>query len=477
MGRALLPGIAAGFGFGLVFGRIYPLGPWALALAGFFLFLATWRRLIPFLWAPAFFLGMTASHPTSLPKHLELQLPLLRECTGIVVDLPEPTAKRISFTVKLENLGVCLLAYVPQDVSVYPGQRIRLFGQYGFPEPLGYRKYLERRGIFGLFWGERLEILGESSRNIFFWTAQARESLRKLLSALPKEAQALLNALLLGSRGLLSPEEKEAFRKSGVAHLLALSGLHLGILVAGGFLLLGLSRIPRTWRYLFLIPLVGFYVLLGGLRVSLLRAALMFGVLGVFWILWDWGWVARSWLDPLQGLSFAALLVLLIWPWSAEDAAFQLSFSATAGIILLLPHWTSSSLRRFLPRVLRFPTDILAVSVCAQIGVLPFLGSIFGYLALYGLVANLLLIPWTTVLLWAGILGLPLLALPATQVWAGQVLGGLTKPYLWLVERLGGLPGAVLPVGENFGLWYLLAGLALLILRASQEEYLAPQEP
>lgn len=477
MGRALLPGIVAGFGFGLVFGRISPLGPWALGLSGLFLLLASWRRLIPLLWASALFLGMAASRPASLPKYLETQLPLLRECTGTVVDLPEPTAKRLSFTVKLENLGVRLSAYIPQDVSVYPGQRVRLFGQYGFPKPEGYRKHLERQGIFGLFWGEKVEIISETSGGLLFWTAQVRAALHRVLSALPKPSQALLSALLLGSRGLLSPEEREAFRKSGVAHLLALSGLHLGIVVAGGFLLLGLFHVPKTWRYLFLIPLVTFYVLLGGLRVSLLRAALMFGVLGVFWILWGWGWVARSWLDPLQGLSFAALLVLLIWPWSAEDAAFQLSFSATAGIILFLPHWTSSTMRRFLPRVLRFPADILAVSACAQIGVLPFLGSIFGYLAPYGLVANLLLIPWTTVLLWVGILGLPFLALPTTQVWAGQILGGVAQPYLWLVERLGDLPGAVLPVGENFGLWYLSAILALLTLRAAQEDFLAPQEP
>lgn len=477
MGRALLPGIAAGLGFGLVFRQFSTFEPWPLPLSAFLLLLAAWRKFVPFLWAASFFLGLGWVHPAPLPKHLELQLPLLRECTGIVVDLPEPTAKRLSFTVEVESLGVRLLAYGPQDLFVYPGERVRLFGEYGVPEPEGWREYLARRGIHGLFWADRVEILSESKGGLFFWTARAREALRSLLFRLPEKAGALLSALLLGSRGLLSAEEKEAFREAGVAHLLALSGLHVGILTAGGWFLLGLFHFPKAWRHLVLLPLVAAYVLMGGLRVSLLRAAVMFGVLGVFRILWERGWVARRWLDPLQGLSLAALLVLLLWPWSALDAAFQLSFSATAGIILFLPGWTRSRLRGAIPRPLLRVADILAVTVCAQLGVLPFLGATFGYLAPYGLLANPLLIPWTTVLLWAGILGLPFLAFPQTQVWAGRVLAGICGPYLWVVERIGKLPGAVLPVGKGFALWYLLALIGVLMLRASQEEFFFPPRP
>jgi competence protein ComEC len=392
----------------------------------------------------------------------------------VVVDLPEPTAKRLSFTVELENLGVRLLAYGPQDLFVYPGERVQLFGEYGVPEPEGWREYLARRGIHGLFWADRVEVLSESKGGLLFWTARARETIRSLLFRLPEKARALLSALLLGSRGLLSSEEKEAFREAGVAHLLALSGLHVGILVAGGWFLLRLLRFPRAWRYFLLIPAVGLYVLIGGLRVSLLRAAVMFGVVGIFWTLWERGLVAKAWLDPLQGLSLAALIVLLIWPWSVRDAAFQLSFSATAGIVLLLPSWTGSALRKSLPRFPRYFLDLGVVSACAQLGVLPFLASTFGYLASYGLLANLILIPWTTILVWAGILGLPFLVFPQTGVWAGRVLAGICEPYLWAVEKLGNLPGAVLPVGEGFALWYLLALLSLLILRAAQEDFLFP---
>lgn len=470
MGRALLPGIAAALGFGLALGHLAPLGGKALGAAALAFLGAAWRRSVPLLWVSALFLGLALVRPTPLPKHLAFQLPLLQECTGTVVDLPEPTAKRLSFTVAVEGLGVRLLAYGPQGLPIRPGQRVRLFGEYGEPEPEGYREYLARRGIHGLFWAERVEILAEGPKGLFFWAAVAREEIRELLAPLPARARALLSALLLGSRGLLAPEEKEAFREAGVAHLLALSGLHVGILVAGGWGLLGLLRVPKTWRYPLLLPLVAAYVLLGGMRVSLLRAALMFGVLGVFWLLWGRGWVARAWFDPLQSLAFAALLVLLLWPWSALDAAFQLSFAATAGILLLWPSWARSPRRARLPRLPRYGADLLAVSVCAQLGVLPFLGATFGYLTPYGLLANLVLIPWTTLLLWLGILGLPLLLFPPTRPAAVLVLHAAAEPYLRTVEALSRLPGAALPVGENFGLWCLFALWAFLLLRAAQEE-------
>lgn len=468
--------MAVAVGFGLAFGHLQPVGPLALAASAFLLALAAWRKSIPCLWLSALFLGMGLVRPLPQPGHLAFQLPLLRECVGVITDLPEPTAKRLSLVVELEPLGVRLLAYGPQDLSLFPGQLVRLYGQYGTPEPEGYREYLRRRGIQGLFWADQVEVLEDGSHGLLFWVAKAREKLRRLLSGLPERAGALLSALLLGSRGLLSLEEKEAFRQAGVAHLLALSGLHVGILVAGGWALSGLLRVPKAWRYILLIPLVGLYVLLGGLRVSLLRAALMFGILGLFWLLWEGGWVARRWLDPLQGLSLAAILVLLIWPWSALDAAFQLSFSATAGIVLLFPSWTAWPFRRRLPRAPRYLADLLALSACAQLAVLPFLSSTFGYIAPYGLLANLLLIPWTTVLLWVGILGLPLLTVPALQPGIGAVLGALAEPYLWMVKGIGNLPGAVFLVSERFGLWYLFVLLAFLMLRAAQEEMSTPVE-
>lgn len=477
MGRALLPGLGAALGFGIAFGYLLFPGPWALAAAGAALVAAAWRRSVPLLWVATFALGLGLPQPADLPPHLVFQLPNLREVTGRVLDIPEPRTKNVSFTLALDNLPVLLLAYVPAEPPVAPGDRVKVIGGWGLPQPEGWRTSLARRGIHGLFWADEVEILAPGPPSLTRWASHVRQALLTHLYRVAPEgteraspALDLLAALLVGARGRLPSEEQEAFRLAGVAHILALSGLHVGILAAGGWWLLGLVRIRPAWRYLVLVPAVGFYVLLGGARVSLVRAAIMFALLGLFWLLWERGWVLRKWLDPLQGLAFAAVLVLTLWPWSALEAGFQLSFLATAGIIVFLPTWTGSELRARLPGWARRPADLFAVTLCAQMGSMPIIGSVFGYLSPYGLLANVLLVPWTGLILWGGIFLLALSALPASMPvgsWAERVL---IAPYTAAVRGLASLPGASLPVGPQLGLWWLCAALGVLLLRAVLDE-------
>ncbi len=465
MRRALLPGLGAALGFGIAFGYAFFPGPLALVPAGASFLLALGRRSALALWGAAFAVGLALPVRETLPPHLAFQLPNLREVGGVVLDLPEPRTKNASFTLAVETLGVRLLAYIPLGTELGPGDRVRLVGRWGVPQPPAWREALLRRGIHGLFWADGAEVEAPGGPGLLRLAWRVRGALLSRLDAgLPCPAADLLSALLLGARGRLPDDEAEAFRRAGVAHLLALSGLHVGILAAGGWWFLGLLRVPRAWRYPLLIPAAGFYVLLGGARVSLLRAGIMFALLGLFWLLWERGWVLRRWLDPLQGLSLAAIVVLLLWPWSALDVGFQMSFLATAGIVLLLPGWTGSPLRGRLPRWVRPAADLLAVTLCAQAGAVPVVGSAFGYLAPYGFVANLVLVPWTGALLWAGLLALA--PLPLGVAVERAVVG----PYLTVVRWLAALHGASLPVGPGFGAWCVLAAVGFLLLRALTDE-------
>ncbi len=471
MGRALVPGLAAALGFGIAFGYVLFPGVGAFAASAALLLVAMVFRSALFLWAAAFALGMSLPTQTPWPPHLRFQLPLVREVTGQVLDLPDPRARTDAVTVAPVNLPVLLLAYVPKGANVAPGDIVRLRGEFSFPQPEGWRLYLERRGIRGLFFAREVEVVTPGRPGLLRWVAGLRaRMLDQLRGSVPGLGGALLAALLLGARGELPDDEVEAFRLAGVAHVLALSGLHVGILSAGGWWLLGLLRWRPSWRYLVLIPAVGLYVLLGGARVSLIRAALMFAVLGLFWVLWEGGWVLRRWLDPLQGLSLAALIVLVLWPHSALEAGFLLSFSATAAILVFVPGWLRWPGRGRLPKLVRRGADLLAVTVCAQLGSLPVLGSTFGYIAAYGLLGNLLLVPWTAVLLWVGLVNWGLAFTPwgpNVGAWVDTVL---VRPYLAVVRLLGSGPGAALPVGPGFALWYLLALLGILALRAYGEE-------
>jgi len=471
MGRALVPGLGVALGFGIAFGYLFFPGLIALAGATAALLLAAWRRSVVALWAAAFAVGLALPVRETLPGHLSFQLPNLAEVTGRVVGIPDPRARNVSSPLALDNLPVNLLVYVPHEPNAGPGDRVRLVGQWGPPQPEPWRESLARRGIHGLFWAREIEVLSPGEPGVMRWASQARQRiLGHLYRVLPAGVANHLGALLLGTQGMLPDEEEEAFRTAGVAHIFALSGLQVGILVAGMWWLLGLVRVPRPWRYLVLIPTVGLYVLLGGAEVSLIRAAIMFAILGLFWVLWERGWVLRKWLDPVQGLALAAIVVLVVWPWSALDAGFQLSFLATAGIVLFFPGWLGSAARGRLPAWLRRVADGLALTACAQLGATPVLGTVFGDVAPYALLANLILVPWSGVILWGGIVltaagSLPL-SLPVGFVGEQLLIG----PYLAVVRWFASLPGASLPVGPGFGTWCLFAALGVLLVQAVLEE-------
>ncbi|MGC9529141.1 MAG: ComEC/Rec2 family competence protein [Candidatus Bipolaricaulaceae bacterium] len=471
--RALLPGVAAAVAFGCAFGALVVLPPWVVVVSLGPLALAVSRRSVLSLWAAAFVVGLALAARPPAVGSVAGQIPLLDGIVGRVVGMPDPGERWVSFTIQPQAIPARLLVYLPrgEQPAVRPGDLVRLWGAGDLPEDPGWRDYLARRGIQGLFWAEEAELVEEGRASPLRWAVGVRAALlTRLTDVLPPAGGRLVGALLLGARRLLPDELEAAFRAAGAAHLLALSGLHLGILVAGGWWLLGLVRIPTTWRYLLLLPAVGAYVLVGGLRVSLIRAAAMFAVLGWFWVLWERGLVLRRWRDPLQGLALAAVMVLVVWPWSALDAGFQLSFAATGAIILFLPRWLNCPLRRRLPGPVLRAADLVAVGACAQVGAVPIVGSVFGYLALYGLVANPILIPWTGFILWAGIGLLAIAPLP----WApaiGQAVHGLViAPYLRVVAGLAQLPGAVVATGPQFGLWCAACALGVALLRAIADE-------
>lgn len=473
MRQALIPGVAAGLAFGTALGVHVGAIPWALVGGLLLLTTALIRGSTLSLWAAALCAGLALPQSAPMSDHLDHQLPGLTSLTGRVVGMPDPRRASVGIVVDVGAAGgpqVRVQAYVPPEAAPGPGDTVRLEGRWVPAEPEPWAAQLARRGIRGLFLASSCTVIATGPPGPHAWATELRRAaLGRLARSLPDEGYRLMAALLLGARGLLPDHHAQAFREAGVAHLLALSGLHVGILAAGAWWLLGRLRLRHSWCYVLLIPLIAFYVLVGGARVSLIRAAAMFAVLGAFVLLWDRGWVLRGWFAPLSGLSCVAIGVLTAWPWSVFEAGFQLSFMATGAILVLLPTWWGAPLRQKLPWLLKRPADLLAVTACAQAGAVPIIGAAFGYVALYGLLANLVLVPWTGLLLWTGLalfLFDPVLG-PGVGAWVHR---SLIAPYLKAVETIAELPGAVLPVAPGFGLWCLLVVLGVLVLRAIRDE-------
>ncbi|HAS88041.1 MAG TPA: DNA internalization-related competence protein ComEC/Rec2 [Desulfovibrio sp.] len=305
-----------------------------------------------------------------------------------------------------------------------------------------------------------------------------RSSLREHISknAPPTQGGAIFPALLTGNRFYLFHDTVEIIRRAGVSHILALSGLHVGFIVAMGFglaWLIGLVypriylTIPRMrMGVLFSIFPVFLYLWLGQFSPSLLRAVCMFG----FWGLLMFFNRGRMLLD---GLFLAVVLILSFAPLSVFDLGFQLSVLAVAGIILLYPIFA-----RFMPeghgllvRSPRFLLSVFYVSLSANIALLPVVIWNFGMFT-PNFIFNILFVPLLGIII-LPICGVGGLVVSVFSPDISQVLfasgAGVFDWLLQLVRKAvvaGVLPEYAVyrPHWEGVLIYYLLLGAALLFL-------------
>lgn len=212
--------------------------------------------------------------------------------------------------------------------------------------------------------------------------ARLRSSIATRIGLLFPEEPALAQGMLLGSAGVEETDNAslQLFRDMGLAHVLAVSGLRLGI-IAGAIMML-LRPIRNGWlRFFLLLLFLLFYAALTSFTPSVMRASIMMLCAAPAMDL-------RRRYDGLSALSLAFLLILLVSPFSLWRAGFQLSFLAVGGILLLVPVF--QKLLFFLPEKL---TSALAVDFAVVIATLPATARFFGVIPLSSLLANLIILP------------------------------------------------------------------------------------
>jgi competence protein ComEC len=278
----------------------------------------------------------------------------------------------------------------------------------------------------------RIVTLGTTSA-VWAARAAAREWLHRTFERAGYPVSALMEALLIGSREEVPASLSTDFRLTGSLHILALSGLHVTVLYGILGLLLGFLR-GRWARFVPASVLLVAYQVLAGFMPSLLRATVMILAAGTAWCL------DRD-RDGLNALAVSGIVLLLIGPFQVQSVSFQLSFLAMAGIFLVGP-----LVRRLLEG--RLPGWLLApvaLSAGAQAATLPLVLLAFGAWYPSGLVAGLLLVPLTTVLLWAGIAWIPLSLVPSPQLHQACVslLGALYAAIEAVARFFARLPGVV----------------------------------
>jgi competence protein ComEC len=306
----------------------------------------------------------------------------------------------------------------------------------------------ERTGAIVAFEASRVVLEGPPA-GLGGMAAKFRKGLAEATASLDPEQDALVRGLTIGDTSDISPSTENNFRRSGLAHLLAVSGSNVAIILGAVVLIAGgLSLVARVFLCA---TALCFFVLIVGPEPSVLRAAAM-GVLGLLGIV-----VGRP-TEPLQALGLAIALLLASRPHMAQSVALQLSAAATGGLIL----WTRSLagwLERWLPGPLAFA---IAAPVSAQTAVLPILAGVFGQISLVAPVANLVALPAVAPVT---IVGLLAGALGSVAASLGSVLAELTGPFatwiLWVARVAGSWSGAAVECPRWVG-WVLAAPVVLV---------------
>lgn len=351
--------------------------------------------------------------------------------------------------------------YGDRGENYWFGERLRLHGTIVQPRgqrnPGGfnYRFYLRSQGIDALIYPDpaRVSSLGPAEVGMLAGSAvKLREAMSEVInSALPSPSAELLTAILFGQRHRLPEEVEDNFRRAGAGHLMAVSGLHVGLVAA---LILGLWRrfnLQGRLPLVFAIILVFAYAYLTGMRPSALRAALMVATaLGA--LLLD-----REH-DLPTAIAFAALVTLFINPLLLLTIGFQLSYAAT--LALVYSYRPLERLLTFLhcPRFLLSP---FAVTLAAQIGVLPLCIYYFQYLPTGALLFNIMLLPLTAFVVGLGLTGALAGLIFST---AGSLLLWASRPLLELmlfITALSRLPGFYIPLNPP-GVTFLFVFYGLL---------------
>lgn len=370
--------------------------------------------------------------------------------TFVLLSDAKPTAKCERF--EAQTYGGKVYLYVRRDSTRTMPQRgdtliaktrIRHADSIG---EFDYRKYLLRQGIIGTAYVNNFSC--HPSPVTHHPSLQKRLYIRLAEAGLSGDERATTGALTLGYKEDLDPTLRRHFQASGAAHVLAVSGLHTGIIyvLMLWLLTLGGRRKPlyenRWGRWtisLIIIAVMWFYAWLTGLTPSVVRAVLMVTLVEI-------GRMAYRQTVSLNTIAAAAVLILLVRPLDLWSVSFQLSFSATAAIVIMARQierelHTQDWLRSIWGRSAHWISGTIIISLAAQLGTLPLTMYYFGQISNYFLLTNLIVLPLAFLLVPCGLLTIALGG-STIGLWAGKLTTGLAWLLNHSVAWLEALPGS-----------------------------------
>lgn len=389
------------------------------------------------------------SKPLNLLKNTEVDYLDTNQLFAIHVQSEgQERTKTIRYEAQLED-GKHILLYLQKDSLPMPNEGDILLVETTIRrgDTLGdfdYGLYLRRQGIVGTAWAHRgnWQVVGHQPRRGIKATAQhCQQALHEQYQKMGIEGKELgiVSALTLGYREELDKDVQQSFSASGAMHVLAVSGLHTGIVwgILMWILTLGGWRKPlyeeKSKRWLLggiLLALLWAYAFITGLSPSVMRSALMLSF-------WELSYLMGRHTSRWNPILAAAVIILLINPLALWSVSFQLSFAAVIGI-MMIASWMQRHMR-LRSRWSKYIGGLLMVSIGAQLATMPLTLYYFGQTSNYFALTNLIVIPLAFVVLLLG-LGTLVFSWCVLGEWLGSITEWCTRVMYQLVEWIEALP-------------------------------------
>lgn len=379
----------------------------------------------------------------------------------------------------------CAIVYLPKDSlssCLHAGDILLVDAFFPSYKPesnpcmFDYPAYLLRQGIASTAYVPRNKWVSVGHTSSFSLRRWAAVCQRKLLTVYERygisgQEYAVLSALTLGYKESLDSDTKRIYSASGAMHILAVSGLHVGIVYFVLYYLLfflGNSFRGRVLRSLLLILFLWVYAFVTGLSPSVMRACLMFSV-GQLAVCFD----RRG--SVFNTLAFSAFLLLVVDPLLLYNVSFQLSYSAVLAIVLLQPR-LSALVKVKLHRVLRWFLDLACVSLAAQIGTFVWSLLYFNQFSTYFLLTNFVVIPAATLVIPLALLLFVVSPFPLLAGALGRLLSFLLSCVNAILSHIEALPFSTLQIYIDAFQAFLLFGCVtcVLIIVFRGRKYLFP---
>ena len=374
---------------------------------------------------------------------------------GLIVEELKPNEYYSKFILKIDSFnhkkssGKLLVYFSKKNIKsleigdvLFLNSELKPIPKNYNPDTFDYSKYMENQNIFHqikCFEGDYF--IGAKVKTFSFYINEMRQKLVHSFDIhnFSKGTKSIINALLLGQKQQIDSETLNDYKNAGVVHILAISGLHIGIIYGFFNLIFGfLNRFKhgKTIKLVVIVLLLWNFALISGMSASITRSVTMFSFIALGTFL-----NRKNFTFNAVGSSF---LILLIYnPLYLFDVGFQLSYAAVTSILLFQPFYKKFYFSK--NKILVYITDLFLVSMAAQLGVLPFMMLYFKQFPTLFLLANFVVIPFATVILMLGIITLFLnFTFQSASIYVGKIISFLVETMNSYIHWLSGFENYII---------------------------------